>query len=229
MSTFMEHIHRTDVPLFDADAMHLWRPVEYEPDRFPLLSDAYRHEDGSITYVCTQLDSEDSNPRQDDGNIATLIQVNTRCIEVDSDRAGLEEAHDRWGRGHLRAYFDRYLRMFRPDIVHYEPHWSAGDSYGWGYVTLEAWEEHMLPDPPGENATPEQVEHFVSYVPTITPAEAFESEVKVYGQWCNGEVYYATNVHPDGTEESCGGFLGYDDHKDIADQVAGSPVTETLY
>jgi hypothetical protein len=226
MSTFMEHIHREETPLFDADALHLWTPVEFAPDDYPHLDDAYRHEDGSITYVCTQLDSEHANPREDDCNLTTLIQRNDHCIAVDTDHL-LNDAAERWW--HDDPRMKRYIAMFRPDIVHYESHWSAGDSYGWGYITLEAWQENMFPAPPGKDATPDAVEHFLSYVPTITPQEVFDAEVKVYGQWCNGEVYYAINVHPDGTEESCGGFLGYDDHKDIADQVAGSPVTETLY
>ena len=226
MSTFMEHIHRsTDVPLFEPPD-EMWAPVEFERDT-PDMVDAYRHANGAITYIVHDYDGSNSNPRGDEGNVATLIQCNTSCIHLDDDVAGLRDAFDRFG---TSVGMDRYLAMFRPDILHWDPEWYAGrDSYGWGYVTREAWEEAMFPPPPGEGATREQVEDYLEPTVTTTPEEAFDAEVKLFGQWAEGEVYGAVHVHPDGDTESVWGHLGYDDHKDIAAQMSESPITETLY
>lgn len=235
MSTFMEHIHRTDVPLFDADAMRLWAPVEFNREREG-LADAYRHENGAITYVVYDDDGSHCNPREDNGNLTTLIQRNDRCIAIDTDDAGLQDAYDRFrnsGRGGsvgTTTRMQRYLNIYRSDIVHFCDYWQAGESYGWGYITRAAWEEeHMLPGAPGEKATLEKVEDFLTYTPTLTPADAFAQEVDLYRQWADGEVYGGIHVHPDGTDDSCWGFLGYDNHKDICGEFTDSPITETLY
>ena len=177
------------------------------------------HADGARTVVVYDDDSEHANPREYDGNVSTLVQLNPRCIDVDDvDDYGIAEAVERWGRDDIRTA--RYLAMFRPDILHYDPHWTAGDSYGFGFVTRDAWRAAMGDDYAGEH----------------TPAEAFRSEVDVYGQWARGEVYgahYLTAGAPvvaygahgayvDGyavAEDSVWGFLGYDDEADIAARV----------
>lgn len=92
MSTFMEHIHRKDFALFDAEALHLWTPVEYEPDKYPMLSNAYRHENGAITYVVYDDDGSHANPREDECNLTTLIQVDSRCLDVDTDDHDMSRA-----------------------------------------------------------------------------------------------------------------------------------------
>lgn len=216
--------------LFDADALLLWAPVEFDSTR-ERLSEAYRHENGAITYIVYDDDGQHANPRDSDCNLATLIQRNTRCIDVDSDDAGLTEAYDRFG-NHRRVgtteRMKRYLSIFRPDIVHYCDYWSAGDSYGWGYITRETWEREMAP-PPGPHPTPEAVQAWLTATTTITPEKAFKAEVEVYRQWCEGEVFGGIHEHPDGTSDSCWGFLGYDDHQDIAWHFTTSPITETLY
>lgn len=247
--------------------------VEFDQGAYQDVLDAYRHEDGSITYIVPDYDCEHVNPREDDGNVTTLIQENDRYLDIDEDEAGLREAREHfsgygrhgttaptWGRGaqsrHDREYMmERYLAMFRPDILHYEDSCSFGDygaSRGWGYVTREAWEEWMYPDKPyvPDDATPEvaaaAAERFLSYEPSVTPKEAFDQEVDLYRQWANGEVYGAWHVsvgdpivvlgeygaYIDGYEEdedSCWGFLGYDDRKEIAESFTDSPVTEVLY
>jgi len=223
MSTFMEHIHRTDVPLFEPPD-DMWAPVEFEPTDGCV--DAYRHANGAITYIVYDNDASHANPRDDEGNVATLIQLNDRCINLDVADDRIAEAYDRFG---TSVGMDRYLAMFRPDILHWDPAWSASDSYGWGCVYREAWEAAMHPPPPGEGATREQVEDYLEPTVTVTPEEAFDAEVELYRQWVDGEVYGAVHVHPDGDTESVWGFLGYDDHKDIAAQMSASPITETLY
>ena len=173
-------------------------------------SDAYRHEDRSLTYVFYDPNPQDTeSPRTYDGTVSTLIQRNTRCIDIDDDDAGLAEARERF----THALMKRYLAMFRPDIAYYAEHWSAGDSYGWGYVTREAWDRWMGEDYDGD----------------VTPEQAFDAEVKVYGLWANGEVYGSCHVAKRGAEpEFVYGHLGYDDHKQIAANHTDSPILEVL-
>lgn len=228
------------------------------------LVDAYRHEDGSITYVVYDDGYDTESPRSYDGNVATLIQENDRCLDCDDDDAGLRQARDRfsgygcygttaptWGRGerspHYREYMmRRYLAMFRPDILHYVDWWGAGrESYGWGYITREAWEKQMYPERPSAE-TPEAVDAWLNYEPSVTPKEVFDQEVELYRQWAEGEVYGGIHVSvgkpivqygPEGAyvdeyeeeEDSCWGFLGYDDHKEICWHFTDSPITEVLY
>jgi hypothetical protein len=225
VSTFMEHIHR-DVTLFDAEALKLWTPVEYTPEQYPMLTNAYRHENGGITYVVIDEDGSHANPREDECNLTTLIQVNSHCIDVDTDDAGLSEAVDRWGRDSHHT-IGRYIRMFRDDILYYDS-WYAGESYGWGYITLARWREFMVFHDPSK-WSPEEVQQHVTGDYGDAPRKQFDAEVKLYQQWCDGEVYGAIHVYPDRTQDSCWGFLGYDDQREIAAQFTSSPVTETLY
>lgn len=202
------------------------------------LSDAYRHEDGSLTYICWDPEPYDTeSPRDYDGNVATLIQTNSRCNDIDDDDAGLREAHERWEWVDDRGFFDympkpfdtptnrvlakysreklmaRYLAMFRPDVLYYIERWSAGDSYGWGYVTREDWERWMG----------------AGYDGTLTPEQAFDQEVKVYGQWANGEVYASCHVAKRGDEpDMVFGNLGYEKSEDIALNYTDSPILEVL-
>lgn len=229
--------------------------------------DAFRHEDGSITYIVLDEDGEHANPRQDDGNLCVFVQENDRFLQPDNPEdvdARLKEARDRfdrfgrrgttyrgWGKGrrtHDREdMVQRYIAIFRPDILHYEDWCSIGrDGYGWGYLPKSVWDEHMLPTL-ADDATDEQKQAWLDYTPSITPAEAFKSELDLYEQWCcNGEVYGGIHVSVgkpiveygehgayvsgyDTDEDSCWGFLGYDDHKEIAEQFTDSPITEVLH
>lgn len=247
----------------------LTRPeVEYDRGAYERtyewVCDAYRHEDGSITYIVPDMDGEHANPRECDGNVAVLIQENDRLIDIDTDDAGLSEARERFdcygrrgtsahGYAHgtkvrldREAMMQRYLSIFRPDVAYYADYWGAGrDGYGWGYVLTDTWREHMYPEKPYED-TPEAVEAWLNYEPPSTPEEAFDAEVSLYGQWAEGEVYGAIHVtvgkpivvlgehgayvdEYEEEEDSCWGFLGYDDHKEIAAQFTDSPITEVLY
>lgn len=200
--------------------------LEFEPGQHEHLTDAFRHADGSITYIEHDDDPEFCNPRDGYDNIATLIQENNRCVDLNTDDAGLREAHEHWcdrGEGMMR----RYLAIYRPDILHYESRWYAGDSYGWGYVTKADWDKHMLPERPG-GTDAKQMLDWLEYAPPQTPEEEFDQEVRLYGRWCDGEVYYAHHVHPDGTEENCGGFLAMEPRA-IAAEMTNSPIIDTLY
>ena len=196
-------------PAIDGIQDEIGDVVEFEED-YEGMVDAYRHVDGSITYIVPDNDSEHANPRKNDGNVSTLIQTNSRCIDIDDDVAGLREAHRYFNGGRNDVMMRRYLAMFRPDILHYEEHWSAGDSSGWGYVTRESWERWMGKD----------------YAGDVTPEQAFDQEVDVYRQWADGEVYGSIHVAKGKPDEECWGHLAYDDHKDIAKQYG--PVTEVL-
>lgn len=225
----------------------------------------YVHADGSHTFIVPDDDGNNANPREDHGNLTTLINENNRTIDIDSDYAGLAEA-----RGHFWAYderhhnpqawsegfYDRYIKfraeskhsredmvrryvaIFRDDVAYYADHFSAGDTYGWGYITTAALDAAFPLDLIGGD----REAYFERN--DMTLEGFFDAEVKVYEQWANGEVYGAIHVSPDAdivetdftgstvvgqefSEESCWGFFGYDDHKDIAATFTDSPVTET--
>lgn len=189
---------------------------------------------GCTIRILPDDDGEYANPRDDDGNVATLIQVADRYLDIDRDDAGLGEARDHFwdygrrrysspkfpGRSHTHDRDDmvrRYIGMFRPDILFYEDSWSAGESYGWGYVTREDWDRWMGEDYDGE----------------VTPQQAFAQEVEQYRMWAEGEVYgyviYESEVDEDDditvddlTEvDSCWGFLGLEWAIESAREAAG--------
>ena len=208
----------------------------FEERRAELERDAetfetFEHADGSVTFIVIDQDGETSNPRDDDGNVATLIQENSRSIDIDTDVAGLQTARDQFR--HEPELMDRYLAMFRPDIAVYVDYWSAGrESYGWGYVTREALAEA------GYSGQ-------LSGTLKMRARALFDSEVDVYGQWAEGEVYGFVHLEPgaeiavDGPteadvehegpfheveEDSCYGFLGYGSLEEIAAQATDSPI-----
>ncbi len=220
-------------------------------ERDPNLVATFKHEDGSTTYIVVDQDAEHVNPRDDDGNVATLIQRSDRHMKIDDDDAGLSEARERFGiydersidnwsgpafmMRHLRlairskydgeAMVNRYLAMFRPDVLLYVDYWVApsytqDSSYGWGYVTREAWVAAM-----GEG-----------YDGDLTPKEAFDQEVDIFGKWARGDVYGYIHIKPDGTEDSVWGFLGYETVagpgetglEAIVEQATDSPITERI-
>lgn len=201
--------------------------TEYEPH-----AETFRHADGSATVIVYDTDAEHANPRDNDGNVATLIQENDRYNDIDDDHAGLSEARNYFGGD--AAMVRRYLGMFRPDIAYYADYWHAGESYGWGYVTTAALEEHFPEKLCGDRAA-----YFAKH--DLSPEKLLEQEVDIYRQWAEGEVYgaihlevgepivaygehgaYVTGYQVE--EESCWGFLGYDELEDIAAEMTDSPV-----
>lgn len=125
-----------------------------------------------------------------------------------------------------------YLDEFRPDIVYYVHEWSVqGTSqsdwqFGWAYMTRADYEDEGF---------------------TASPAEVAKSELDIFESWFRGEVYRAVHVSISGPEfeigteggyytgahdfeeDHCGGFLGYDDMKQIAEQFTDSPVIEEVW
>ena len=177
----------------------------------PNLVTTFKHENGSTTYILIDTDGENANPRHDDGNIATLINRNNRTIDIDEcDVYGLTDAREHWGK--REDLVRRWLAIYHPHVIHYVDYWTAGDSYGWGYVDRSRWEKAMGADYEGD----------------MTPEKAFDQEIRIYELWATGEVYGYIHTGPDGTEDSCWGFLGYDSHEDIAKQATDSPITEEV-
>lgn len=198
----------------------------------------YIHEDGSHTFILNDRDGEHADPRQD-WCVAHLVMQHDGYRHMDDADHGIEEARERWGA--KSPMVERYVRMFRPDIAHYEPRWevtghSQSDwAYGYGYVTRDDLAEagySMNPDRP------------LSGTLKMRAKAMLDDEVRVYGLYFAGEVYGAIHVSPgedtfslsdhgayvDGrtvVEDACWGFLAYDDMKDIALQFTDSPITET--
>lgn len=175
----------------------------------PNLVTTYRHEDGSTTYLVLDNDCSDRNPRNDAGNVATLVNRNSHTIDLDDDDLYLGDVVAAWARRSDRSeHLARYIRIFHPEVLYFTEHWSAGDSYGYGYVTRANWVRWMGEDYSGD----------------LTPEAAFDQEVRVYGLWANGEVYGFRHVDPTGEEESVWGFLGYDSPEEIVKQATNSAI-----
>lgn len=124
------------------------------------------------------VDTDAVNPRLDYDHFATLIQVNRGCISIDDEKhfgIGAAATYFGWDSEKLR----RYVRMFFPDIIHFDT-WDAYSqsigSHGYGYVTADDL------DRAGHRAHPQ------SRRAAQVAREIFESEVKEYAAWANGEV-----------------------------------------
>lgn len=141
----------------------------------------------------------------------------------------------------------RYLSIFRPDVAHYDEWQVNGSSQsdwqgGYGYVLAEDAERiAVVPDPKythDYNRAHPRSRRFREVA-----KEAFDQEVKVYGLYFAGEVFSGIHVkrgkpivtygeqgaYVDGyeaDEESVGGFLGYDNLRDICGEFTASPVVE---
>lgn len=217
--------------------------VEFDAHKFSELADAYRHADGSITYVAYDPSGCDFNPRKEYEHSSVLVQRNTSCIDLDDDREGLGSIYDRWGTLARDRYLARYLSIFREDILHFAD-WHAGDSYGYGYITREAYDEACTPK--GRRMTTAEVLAYLDVDGHRAWArDCFNAEVAEFGNWANGEVYMAVNVTPDKPivvygdhgayvtgwtehEEACHGFIGYGDNDDVAAQMTGSEIVAVL-
>lgn len=174
------------------------------------------HEDGSFTAILRDDDPDHANPRDNDGNVAHLVTTNSDYREIDEPCDPIVDADQRWGftgrggargeREHAAELTARYLSIFFPDIVAFEPRWSVQSfndvNHGYAYVLRSDWDEAfpdvdpavgytyreaMPGDPSGTYSGPEK---------TITPADCIAQEVDVYGQWFAGEVYGYSHVEP---------------------------------
>lgn len=199
------------------------------------------HEDGSHTFIYPEEDLSFSSPRDWDGNVACLVVEHRNYRDLDDADNGIEEARERWGDEHSNV--ERYVRMFRPDIAHYEPRWSVNGcsqsdwSHGYGYVTRAAL---ALAGYGSHTKT-------LSGTMRMRAKSMFDSELAIYQMWFEGDVYRALHVSPgaeqyaigdqggyltgyhDYDTDSCGGFLGYEDMKDIGQHFTASPVIEEVY
>jgi hypothetical protein len=202
----------------------------------------YVHEDGSHSFIVQQeFDTEIANPRDDDGNVSTLIMEHRDYLPLDDDDAGLAEARERWdfieNHGHygyrnaevsswhnvgqaamIRAGYDRekvmrrYLAMFRPEILHYEDRWEvSGYSQG---DWAHGW----------GYVTRESWEKWMGadYTGDVTPEQAFKQEIKVYQQYFRGDVYGCIHLEQGDPIVIYGDHGAYvDDHEVKEDAVWG--------
>jgi hypothetical protein len=86
--------------------------------------------------------------------------------------------------------------------------WDSAPA-GFAYITQETYRTCMLKRYTGHATQVRKVE------------QAIAAEVELYGQWVNGETYGYTVTYPDGEQDSCGGYVGYDAVKEAAEQAAG--------
>lgn len=195
--------------------------VEFDSDFNQHMTDAYRHADGSITYIVQDPEPSDmESPREDDGNIATLIQTNRDYLTLDEDEAGLREAHDRWywldvgkpyvgiscmglaGRCPCRNCRDEFSnaeravqrRYGREEMVRRYIAMFRPDVL---YYT-DSWDAASYGD--GSRGwgyvTREDWEQAMGtdYDGDLTPEKAFDQEVDLYRQWAGGEIYGGCHV-----------------------------------
>lgn len=199
------------------------QPTEVEFDlNFERMLDAYRHADGSITYIVSDPEPSDtSSPRDDDGNIATLIQTNRDYLALDEDEAGLREAHDRWywldvgkpyfgiscmgmaGRCPCRNCRDEFSDAERAVQRRYNREQMVRRYIAMFHPDVlyytDSWDAATSQSGGSRGwgyVTREAWERAMGtdYDGDLTPEKAFDQEVKVFGQWAGGEVYGACHV-----------------------------------
>lgn len=179
--------------------------------------------EGITAYIRYDDGTYGDSPR-DWCNVATIINRNDRLNEIDADKAGLQEARDRWDWTDQPSFFDyatysdthinrvlhavgrealieRYIRIFRPDIAYYRDYWAAGrENYGWGYIMAEDWTE-------GLSTSGRRLNESEVAACRIT----FDQEVETYRQWAEGEVYevIVTNTETDSDAALCGVYDDY--------------------
>lgn len=149
-----------------------------------------------VTYAVRHLDAED--PRKDYDTFATLVQRDNSLIKVDEPDADIAAA---WDHFNDEPLMERWVRIFRPDIVHFESVAGIGSGYGYAYITKAAMERAGFPEH----------EH-AAHAPEIIKGELAE-----YGSWAEGDVYGIAQERyhreDDGTwvrdsGEDCWGFIG---------------------
>lgn len=153
----------------------------------------------------------------------------------------LDDEYEAWA---ARAYFEGldlegavqlYLNGARPDVLHYEHSWSVQNyneyNYGYAYVLFDDLCGAIGQDNMSWNMHAQ--------------AEAlYRAEMREYADWFAGEVYMGIHIFPTGQEheigeeggyytgrtladyDSCHGFIGYDDLKEICGNFTSSPVID---
>ncbi len=175
------------------------------------LYDHYVHADGSHSFIFTDPESEHANPRHNDGNVATLVNLHRDYIDLDDADSGIEEARERWDwlqyNGHMHrsnrqpsagiateralvnfgdreALVRRYVAIFRDDILHYEDEWSVNGN------SQSDWQNGY-----GFVTKDAWVKWMgEDYSGDVTPEQAFKQELDIYGQYFAGEVYGCIHV-----------------------------------
>lgn len=196
----------------------------------------FRHEDGSLSIV--RWDDNPTNPRDDAETFATLVlSGNARRFKPLDDADGdIRDAWDRWNgnaREEIRdAYVTRYLAIFRPDVHAFRTWEAIGTSQsdwcdGYAYTT----------DADLDRAG----------VTREGAGELVAGEVREFGAYFAGDVYYAETVHKgapivtygdhgafvdahDADVEIVGGFVGDQPNgvQYVAHDVNASPVVEEI-
>lgn len=180
----------------------------------------FTHEDGSHTFIMSDPEPEHANPRNNDGNLVHLVNLNRDYRDLDDPDSGINEARERWDYLHHngiphyrwpdpeRTYWNdvqrllirkrftredmvkRYVAMFRPDIVHYEDAWEVTG------VVQGDWQDGYAyitrEDFEGAGFTDEHRAHYPDF--DFSPAGICKQELDVYALWFAQEVYGAITV-----------------------------------
>lgn len=148
-----------------------------------------------------------ANPRDNDGNVVTMLNLSRDYADLD-DAPALRGAIARWGFDDERK-IRTYLQAFH-DVI-YCDRWSwQGSSqsdwgHGWGYITRQAMRDAGWTD---DKITPEFAER------------VFKAEVGTFESWAAGEVFgYVIKDPETGYDlESCWGFIGDDRYDDAGNR-----------
>lgn len=159
-----------------------------------------------VTYAVRDEDAED--PRKDFDHFATLVQRDDSYVKVDEPDADIAAAFDHFDDEPL---MERWVRIFRPDIVHFESVAGVGSGYGYAYITKAAMERAGFPEH-------EHAAH---------AAQVIKGELEEYADWASGDVYGiaqeryhreddGTWVRDSGTD--CWGYIGMDYVQDLVSE-----------
>ena len=145
------------------------------------------------------------------------------------DQIGILAANPRSREGHGQkdGDWEDAIQAYYRVGVRIADYGSSGWGITWENIPPGFRPEHELEEYDAICYTTRQRAEFAISGPQTTPAQiwdALTSDLQVWKQWMNGDVYGVIVTDHDGNDvESCWGFLGYDDYtepaRDMLDQA----------
>ena len=156
-----------------------------------------------VTYAVR--DDDPRNPREEYDQFATLVQRDDSYVKVDEPDADIAAA---WDRFNDEPLMERWVRIYRPDVVHFESVAGVGSGYGYAYITEAAMERAGFKR---RTSYPNEFE--------AQARQIIKGELEEYASWASSDVYGIAqetyHQEPDGTwvrdsGEDCWGYVGTD-------------------